>query len=293
MASPVLVTGGTGRLGKLVVARLQDSGCDVRVLARHDRPIPQGVTFFTADLRTGQGIEPAVTAAAAIIHCATSTRGDAEATRNLVAAASRTGSAHLVYVSIVGIDRVASWGYPKTKLQAEQIVASSGLPWTILRVTQFYDYCLATAQKLSRFPVAPVPAGFTVQPVDPRDVAARLVELALGEPAGRRAGHGRTTGEQLDGPAPGVPEGQPSPPVGAAGPDTGHPGSPRRRSAATAGSHRRLPDLGPVPDHPTAVASHHNHLAPARGRPPPSTAPSAIPSDITEAAEGAPQCKPE
>jgi uncharacterized protein YbjT (DUF2867 family) len=185
MASPVLVTGGTGRLGRHVVARLQDGGCDVRVLARHDRPIPQGATFFTADLRTGQGVEPAVTAAAAVIHCATSTRGDAEATRNLVAAASRTGSAHLVYVSIVGVDRIASWGYPKSKLQAEQIVASSGLPWTILRVTQFYDYCLASARKLSRLPVAPVPAGFTVQPVDPRDVAGRLAELALGEPGGR------------------------------------------------------------------------------------------------------------
>ena len=185
MASPVLVTGGTGRLGKLVVARLQDSGCDVRVLARHDRPAPPGVTFFTADLRTGQRIDPAVTGAAVIIHCATSTRGDAEATRNLVAAASRAGSAHLVYVSIVGIDQIASWGYPKRKLQSEQIVAESGLPWTILRVTQFYDYCLANAQKLSRFPVAPVPAGFTVQPVDPRDVACRLVELALGEPVGR------------------------------------------------------------------------------------------------------------
>ena len=185
MASCVLVTGGTGRLGKLVVARLRDSGRDVRVLARHDRPIPQGVTFFTADLRAGQGIDPAVTGVAAIIHCATSTRGDAGATRNLVEAASRTGSAHLVYVSIVGIDHIGSRGYPKTKLQAEQIVAGSGLPWTILRVTQFYDYCLANAQKLSRFPVAPVPAGFTVQPVDPRDVAGRLVELALGEPAGR------------------------------------------------------------------------------------------------------------
>jgi uncharacterized protein YbjT (DUF2867 family) len=185
MASPVLVTGGTGRLGKLVVARLQDSGCDVRVLARHHRPTPRGAEFFTADLRAGHGIEPAVTAAAAIIHCATSTRGDAEATRNLVAAASRAGTGHLVYVSIVGIDRIASWGYPKTKLQAEQIVASSGLPWTILRVTQFYDYCLANARKLSRFPVVPVPAGFIVQPFDPRDVAARLVELTLGEPIGR------------------------------------------------------------------------------------------------------------
>ncbi len=292
MASPVLVTGGTGRLGKLVVARLQDSDCDVRVLARHDRPIPQGVTFFTADLRTGQGIEPAVTAAAAIIHCATSTRGDAEATRNLVAAASRTGSAHLVYVSIVGIDHIASWGYPKTKLQAEQIVASSGLPWTILRVTQFYDYCLANAQKLSRFPVAPVPAGFTVQPVDPRDVAG-LRRAGTGRARRPRAGHGRTTGEQLDGPAPGVPEGQPSPPMGAAGPDTGHPGSPQRRSAATARTHRRLPDLGPVPHHPTAAASHHNRLARPAGRPPPPAAPSAIPPGITQTAKGAPQCKPE
>jgi uncharacterized protein YbjT (DUF2867 family) len=150
-----------------------------------DRPTPHGVTFFTADLRTGQGIEPAVTAATAIIHCATSARGDAQATRNLVATASRTGSAHLVYVSIVGIEHIASWGYPKAKLQAEQIVAESCLPWTILRVTQFYDYCLTNARKLSRLPVVPVPAGFTVQPVDPRDVAGRLVELALGEPAGR------------------------------------------------------------------------------------------------------------
>jgi NAD dependent epimerase/dehydratase family len=92
MAPPVLVTGGTGRLGKLVVARLQDSGCDVRVLARHDRPAPQDVTFFTADLRTGQGIGSAVTSAAAIIHCATSTRGDAEATRFPPARTARRAS---------------------------------------------------------------------------------------------------------------------------------------------------------------------------------------------------------
>ncbi len=105
-----------------------------------------------------------------------------------MAAASRTGCAHLVYVSIVGIDHIASWGYPKAKLQAEHIVASSGLPWTSLRVTQFYDYCLTNARKLSRFPVAPVPAGFTVQPVDPRDVAGQDGDQGPGRvvPAGRR-----------------------------------------------------------------------------------------------------------
>ncbi|HEX4214750.1 MAG TPA: NAD(P)H-binding protein [Candidatus Dormibacteraeota bacterium] len=186
MTSPVLVTGGTGRLGRRVVARLVDAGCEVRVLARHRRDTPGRVAFFIGDLRRGVGVEPAVTGVRAIVHCATSTRGDAEAARNLVVAARRTGSAHLLHPSIVGIDKMASWGYTKAKVQAEQIVEESGLPWTILRVTQFYDYCLGNSRTLSRFPVvAPVPAGFRVQPVDPDEVAARLVELALGDPAGR------------------------------------------------------------------------------------------------------------
>jgi uncharacterized protein YbjT (DUF2867 family) len=186
MTSPVLVTGGTGRLGRLVVARLVDAGCDVRVLARHRRDMVPQVTFFTGDLRRGEGIDPAVYGVGAIIHCATSAKGDADGTRNLVTAAMRTGSPHLVQPSIVGIDRIASWGYVKAKVEVEQIVENSGLPWTILRVTQFHDYCFDNSRKLSRFPVvAPVPAGFRVQPVDPGEVAARLVELALGGPIGR------------------------------------------------------------------------------------------------------------
>jgi uncharacterized protein YbjT (DUF2867 family) len=65
-------------------------------------------------------------------------------------------------------------------------VANSGLPWTILRVTQFYNYCFENSRKLAKFPlVAPVPGGFRVQPVDSREVAARLVELALDAAAGR------------------------------------------------------------------------------------------------------------
>ena len=121
-----------------------------------------------------------------IIHCATATKGDAEATRNLVAAAARVGSPHFVQPSIVGIDAMAQWGYVKAKLEVERIVENCGLPWTILRVTQFYSYCFGNSRKLAKFPlVAPVPGGFRVQPVDSREVAARLVELALGAPAGR------------------------------------------------------------------------------------------------------------
>src|SRR5262249_29927149 len=61
-----------------------------------------GVRFLTGDLATGQGIDAAVAGVVAVVHCASSAKGDAEATRNLVQAASRTGKPHLVYVSIVG-----------------------------------------------------------------------------------------------------------------------------------------------------------------------------------------------
>ncbi len=186
MTSPVLVTGGTGRLGRHVVARLVDAGCEVRVLARRQPETWPQYAFFVGDLRTGEGIDPAVSGVTTIVNCATSTKGDAEAVRNLVTAATGAGSPHLVLPSIVGIDRMASWGYTKAKLEAERIVEASDLPWTILRATQFYDYCLENSRKLSRFfPVSPVPAGFRVQPVDPDEVAARLVEFVLGDPMGR------------------------------------------------------------------------------------------------------------
>ena len=93
-------------------------------------------------------------------------------------------AAHLVCISIVGADRV-TFGYVRAKLEAEQIVTDSGLPWTTLRATQFYDLILNGTQKLARLLMVPVPAGFPTQPVDAGEVAARLAELTLGEPAGR------------------------------------------------------------------------------------------------------------
>jgi uncharacterized protein YbjT (DUF2867 family) len=105
--------------------------------------------------------------------------------RNLVRAASALPRPpHLVFISIVGADRV-SFGYIRSKLQAEQVITDSGLPWTTLRATQFYDLILSGAAKAAKLPVVPAPAGFPVQPVDAGEVAARLVQLVLGEPSGR------------------------------------------------------------------------------------------------------------
>ena len=190
--APILVTGGTGTLGRLVVARLRDSGCEVRVLSRRSREAREGIEFVTGDLAAGEGIQAAVEGAEIIVHCAGSAKGDEDKAVNLVRAASRAGTRHLVYISVVGADRIpvvsgvdrAMFGYFASKLAAERAVADSGLAWTTLRATQFYDLILMVAGKMSRLPVIPVPADFRFQPVDAGEVAARLAELALGTPRG-------------------------------------------------------------------------------------------------------------
>ena len=193
MASPlILVTGGTGTLGRLVVPRLLDAGHDVRVLSRRAREPGAGVELVTGDLATGEGIDAAVEGAEIIVHCAGGPKGDGDKARHLVRAASRAGVRHLVNISVVGADRVpvtsridrAMFGYFASKLAAERAVASSGLPWTTLRATQFHDLLLLTVRQLAKLPVIPVPAGFRFQPVDSAEVAARLVDLALSPPAG-------------------------------------------------------------------------------------------------------------
>jgi nucleoside-diphosphate-sugar epimerase len=88
MASPILVTGGTGTLGRLVVARLRDAGCDVRVVSRRSRDGEDGIEFVTGDLATGEGIEAAVQGAEIIVHCAGTSNGDEDKARHLVRAAN-------------------------------------------------------------------------------------------------------------------------------------------------------------------------------------------------------------
>jgi len=195
MAAPILVTGGTGTLGRQVVSRLRHAGYAVRVLTRHPLESEERMEYVTGDLATGEGIDAAVAGVGTVVHCAGSPKGDEDKARHLVTAASRAGAAigHLVYISVVGADRVpmasgidrAMFGYFGSKLAAERIVAESGLPWTTLRATQFHDLTFATVQQMAKLPVIPVPSGFRFQPIDSGEVADRLVELALGTPAGR------------------------------------------------------------------------------------------------------------
>ena len=105
MSETILVTGGTGTLGRLLVPRLRDAGHRVRVLSRHGDGTEDGVTYLKGDLASGEGIAAAVAGVDVVVHCAGSAKGDGEKARHLVAALP-AGLCHLVYISVVGADRL-------------------------------------------------------------------------------------------------------------------------------------------------------------------------------------------
>ncbi|MEV6306351.1 NAD(P)H-binding protein [Actinoplanes sp. NPDC051861] len=173
----IAVAGGTGVMGRLVVAAARAVGHEAVVISRS-----AGV-----DLMTGAGLDEALRDVQAVIDVAnvtTLSRARSVAffettTGNLLAAGQRAGAGHHVALSIVGVDRVKS-GYYDGKLRQERLVQDGPLPWTILRATQFFEF---PEQMLARVPgpVAVVPK-MLAQPVAAADVAAELVRIAEGAP---------------------------------------------------------------------------------------------------------------
>jgi uncharacterized protein YbjT (DUF2867 family) len=186
----ILVTGGTGVLGRELVARFRRAGYPVRALARR---LPtgacEGIEWVRADLETGEGLLQAVSGVDVIVHAASSpfrrTRAvDVEGTGRLLEAASAAGDAHFLYVSIAGVDRVPLLYY-RCKLAAEQLVEQAGIPWTIQRITQFHTLIDRLLRAACLGPAVLLPAGFRFHPMAPAEAADRLCELAAGAPAGR------------------------------------------------------------------------------------------------------------
>ena len=184
----VLVTGGTGALGREVVRRLIDEGHRARVLSRKKA---KGDDWVQGDLVTGAGLELAVKDVDAIIHAASDAISprkyqatDVLGTRRLLAMAREARVRHAVYISIVGMEGV-EYPYYKSKLAAEAVMRENIVPWSILRATQFHTLIDLFLDGMSRLPrIALVPFSWRFQPVDTAEVAARLVDVATGKPAG-------------------------------------------------------------------------------------------------------------
>lgn len=179
----VTVTGASGRLGRTVTALLAAEGFEVRALSRTGRADDGGVRWMTADLTTGEGLAEAVAGADTVVHLASAPyrgrytrRVELDGTGRLLTRARAAGVGHLLYVSIVGVDRVPL-GYYRAKLAAERLVREGGVPWTTLRATQFHEFAAGAIAATARLGVVVADPGIPFQPVDVRDVAGHLVSL--------------------------------------------------------------------------------------------------------------------
>ena len=185
----ILVTGGAGRLGRRVVKHLSAAGYPVRGMSRRASPGEDwpGAEWKQADLVTGAGLPRAVQGMDVVVHTAGNGtwQVDFEGTRRLLDAARKANVSHMVYISIVGIDRVP-YAYGKAKFACEDLIEHSGIPWSILRATQFHFLIDRVLHRLARLPLVMLtPTDLLLQPVAEEEVAERLCEIVQAGPSGR------------------------------------------------------------------------------------------------------------
>lgn len=184
----VLVTGGTGALGRDVVSALRDAGHTARILSRKPG---SGDDWVQGDLATGAGLDKAVEGMEGVIHAGSATvqpwkyhQTDVVGTRLLLEASRGAGVGHVVYVSIVGMEGV-KYPYYTHKLAAEAVMRENIVPWSTLRATQFHTLMEIFLGVMSMIPgLTAAPFTWQFQPVDTGDVATRLVQVVTGKPVG-------------------------------------------------------------------------------------------------------------
>src|SRR5690606_9394482 len=186
----VLLAGATGTLGSALLAQPAASAYRIRAAARRVPSPGRGdVEWQRIDIATGEGVEAAVAGVDVVIHAASAPRGDTArtdvgGTGRLLAAAARAGVRHLLYISIVGVDRIPH-AYYRHKVAAEKVVQGGAVPWTILRGTQFHDLMDSWFHGLARFPLAVAPRGWLVQPIHVADFAGEVWRSVAEGPTGR------------------------------------------------------------------------------------------------------------
>jgi uncharacterized protein YbjT (DUF2867 family) len=189
MSLRVLVTGGTGMLGRQVVQQLIASNYIVRVMSRRKRNTfdPENIEWAPALIETGEGVRTALYEVQVVIHCASDPmhpQADLAMAKQLFEAAQTENIPHLIYPSIVGIDN-NPYRYYRAKLEAEKMLYRSGVPWSLLRATQFYTFLDRTLGVTSNFGFVFIPAGMRFQGVSESEVAQEIVNLVRLGPSNR------------------------------------------------------------------------------------------------------------
>jgi uncharacterized protein YbjT (DUF2867 family) len=174
----IVVIGGTGLIGSKTVAILRRGGHEVVAAS------PQG----GVNTITGEGLRVAVAGAQVVIDLANSPSFEDKAVleffetsgRNLLAAEAAAGVRHHVALSIVGIDRTHN-GYFRAKVAQEKLIEASGIPYTIVRATQFLEFLGAIADSSAEGNIVRLPPSL-FQPIAADNVAANVADVALAAP---------------------------------------------------------------------------------------------------------------
>ncbi len=175
----IVVIGGTGLIGSKTVAILRQRGHDVLAASPNN-----GVNTIT-----GEGLEEALAGAQVVIDLANSPSFEDKAVmqffetsgRHLLAAEAAAGVRHHVALSIVGTDRSPDNGYFRAKVAQEKLIVASGIPYTIIRSTQFMEFFPTIANSSADGNVIRISPGL-FQPIASDDVAANVADVALAAP---------------------------------------------------------------------------------------------------------------
>jgi uncharacterized protein YbjT (DUF2867 family) len=175
----IVVIGGSGLIGSNVVNRLRQHGHEVVAASPKS-----GVNTLT-----GEGLAEALAGAQVVVDVANSPSFEAKAVleffetsgRNLLAAEKAAGVGHHVALSVVGTERLLDSGYFPAKLAQEKLIKDSGIPYTILRATQFFEFVGAIVQSGTDGDAIRLSPAL-IQPIASDDVAAALADLAVAPP---------------------------------------------------------------------------------------------------------------
>ncbi|MDR6294316.1 MULTISPECIES: SDR family oxidoreductase [Inquilinus] len=175
----IVVVGGSGLIGSRIVALLRASGHDVLAASPST-----GVNTLT-----GEGLSEALAGAEVVVDVANSPSFEPQAVlaffetagRNLLAAERAAGISHHVALSIVGTDRMPDNGYFQAKVAQERLIKASGVPYTIVRATQFMEFLGAIAGSSVADGAIRLPGGL-FQPIAAADVSAIVAETAAAAP---------------------------------------------------------------------------------------------------------------
>lgn len=176
----ITVIGATGLIGAKVVDLLEGDGHDVVAASRSSG----------ADVLSGAGLTDALAGADVLVDLTNSPSFDNDpvldfftrSSANLVAAAKESGAGHYVALSIVGADGLPESGYMRAKVVQEKTITESGLPYTIVRATQFHEFAAAIVGSLEADGTVRAPDAL-IQPIAADDVAAEVARVAVGAPA--------------------------------------------------------------------------------------------------------------